>query len=178
MSGLPLAKSLGSSFISKTQRAQLTAPLIGSTIVIYWGGVCQRLGVNFTFHRGSPATTLDFHHSCKLNSLFHGCKENSGVLRVWPFIPSLGSCEQLLSFIIMTLQWNSPTANHSYSSFDLQCEEKTAVTALIALSSVYYCLPFPGGVSCDTDWHVQARAFDVPQAAAGAARAVSSSRQR
>lgn len=48
------------------------ASLIGLAIVIYSGGVCQQLGVNFTFHRGSPATALDFNASAnKQSSICH-----------------------------------------------------------------------------------------------------------
>lgn len=53
------------------------------------------------------------------------------------------------------------------------------ITVVIILRSVYYCYHYlfsSYGVSCDADRDVQERAFNVHQAAAGAASAVSFSR--
>lgn len=67
------------------------------------GGVCPQLGVNFTFHWGSPAATLDFTIPPNKHSfIFCDCEEKADVLWIWPFIPSLWTAGILFFIMIFS----------------------------------------------------------------------------
>lgn len=53
--------------------------------------MCPQLGVNFTFHWGSPAATLDFTIPANKHSLiFCVCEEKADVLWIWPSLWTAG----------------------------------------------------------------------------------------
>lgn len=68
------------------------------------GGVCQQLGVSFTFHWDSPAAALDLTISANKHSFtFCDCEEKADVLWIWPLIPSLWTAGILFFIMIFSL---------------------------------------------------------------------------